>query len=142
MPCPAGEYLQGCRLPRSVNFHTSISRSWILFLPSYKLDMATLHDLAAILYAISLYTIFLVVPAYGIRAYVSYRRLAHIKGPTLAAWSNFWLLKAVYRLNTHKELYDVTKRYGMFSIIPIAGERKLRTGHRKGHWRASAPICW
>jgi hypothetical protein len=90
--------------------------------------MATLHDLVAALYAISLYTIFLIVPAYGIRAYISYRRLAHVKGPTLAAWSNFWLLKAVYRLNTHKELYDVINKYGELSVSPGVEMRKLSSG--------------
>ena len=44
--------------------------------------------------------------------YLSYRRLAHIKGPALAGWSNLWLIGAVWRRNTHLEFYDVANKYG------------------------------
>ena len=44
--------------------------------------------------------------------YLSYRRLAHIKGPLLAQWSNLWLIGAVWRRNTHLEFYGVAKKYG------------------------------
>ncbi|CAG8982895.1 hypothetical protein HYALB_00002912 [Hymenoscyphus albidus] len=54
---------------------------------------------------------------YGVRSYRAYRRLSHIKGPTLAAWSNLWIVRAVYNLNTHQQLYDVTKKYGSLARI-------------------------
>jgi hypothetical protein len=76
-------------------------------------DMAALQDFIAAVYAAKLYIVILGVCAYGLRSYASYQRLAHIKGPSLAAWSNFWLVRSVYNLNTHQELYKVNKKYGM-----------------------------
>jgi hypothetical protein len=75
-------------------------------------DMAALQDFIAAVYAARLYIGILAVCAYGLSSYISYRRLAHIKGPFVAGWSNFWLVRTVYNLNTHYELYQVNKKYG------------------------------
>jgi hypothetical protein len=45
--------------------------------------------------------------------YLSYRRLSHIKGPWLAAWSNLWLVGAIWRQRSHLEVYEVSKKYGL-----------------------------
>jgi len=75
--------------------------------------MAALHDFIAAVYAAKWYIATLALCSYGLQSYISYRRLAHIKGPFLAAWTNFWLVRAVYNKNTHQELYDASKKYGM-----------------------------
>jgi hypothetical protein len=79
--------------------------------------MAALQEFVTAVYAARLYIAILAVCAYGLRNYTSYQRLAHIRGPTLAAWSNFWLVRAVYNLNTHQELYQVNKKYGSLARI-------------------------
>jgi uncharacterized membrane protein len=74
--------------------------------------MAALQDFIAAIFAARLYIFVLAICAYALRSYTSYQRLAHIKGPFLAGWSNFWLLRAVYNLKTHQELHQVNKKYG------------------------------
>ena len=69
------------------------------------------------LYAVRLYLVILAVCAYGLRSYGSYRRLAHVKGPLLASWSNFWLVRNVYNLDTHQKLYEVNKKYGVLFLL-------------------------
>jgi hypothetical protein len=49
---------------------------------------------------------------YLIQSYTSYRRLAHVPGPWLAAWSSLWLVGTVWRKRAHIEFYDVAKQYG------------------------------
>lgn len=52
---------------------------------------------------------------YFVLAYViSYRRLKHIPGPKLAAWSNLWWIKSVTGGKAHLVLYDVCEKYGEF----------------------------
>jgi hypothetical protein len=47
----------------------------------------------------------------------SYQRLAHFIGPTLAKFSNLWMLNVIGRKKTNLELYDVSEKYGtIFSI--------------------------
>lgn len=75
--------------------------------------MGALKDFVTAVYAARLYLVLFAVCAYGLRSYISYRRLAHIKGPFLAGWSNFWLVRTVYNLNTHQELYEVNEKYGV-----------------------------
>lgn len=74
--------------------------------------MSALQDFVAAVYAIRLYLVIFAVCAYGLRCYSSYRRLAHIKGPLLAGWSTLWMVRAVYNMDTHQELYKVTRKYG------------------------------
>jgi len=75
--------------------------------------MAALQDFLVAAYAARLYFGILAVCAYGLSCYISYRRLAHIKGPFLAGWSNLWLVKSVYDLNTHLALDQANKKYGI-----------------------------
>lgn len=44
---------------------------------------------------------------------LSYRRLRHIPGPRLAAWSNLWWIRAATGGEAHLRLYDVCAKYGM-----------------------------
>ena len=81
--------------------------------------MAVLQDVIAAVHAASLYIGIFAVCVYGLNSYTSYRRLAHIKGPFLAGWSNFWLVRTVYNLNTHQELYLVNKKYGMLLFLGL-----------------------
>jgi hypothetical protein len=81
--------------------------------------MAVLQDVVAAVHAASLYIGIFAVCVYGLNSYTSYRRLAHIKGPFLAGWSNFWLVRTVYNLNTHQELYLVNKKYGMLLFLGL-----------------------
>lgn len=78
-----------------------------------EVEMAALQDFVAAVYSAKLYIVILTLCAYGLRNYVSYRKLAHINGPLLAKWTSFWIVSKVYNMNTHQELYEVTKKYGM-----------------------------
>jgi hypothetical protein len=80
--------------------------------------MAALLNFVATVYAAKLYIVLFAVCAYGLRSYISYRRLAHIQGPVLAAWSNFWLARVVHNSKTHEDFYQVNMKYGvlLFSL--------------------------
>lgn len=83
--------------------------------------MAALHDFITAVYAAKWYIAALAVFSYGVQSYLSYQRLAHIKGPFFAAWTNFWLVRSAYNKATHEDLYNVNKKYGMcFSPFLIA----------------------
>lgn len=43
---------------------------------------------------------------------ISYRRLKHVPGPKLAAWSNLWWIRAATGGEAHLRLYDVCAKYG------------------------------
>jgi hypothetical protein len=75
--------------------------------------MAALPEFVAAVYAAKLYLVIFAACAYVLRSYSSYQRLAHIKGPFFAKWSNLWLLRAVQKLNTHQALYKVNNKYGV-----------------------------
>jgi hypothetical protein len=110
--------------------HTLIAWFKYLYSPEYLLllgpaNMAVLQDFIAAVHAASLYIGIFAVCAYGLSSYTSYRRLAHIKGPFLAGWSNFWLVRTVYNLNTHQELYLVNKKYGMLLFLSCGATRLI-----------------
>ncbi|KAE8443237.1 hypothetical protein EG329_002105 [Mollisiaceae sp. DMI_Dod_QoI] len=44
-------------------------------------------------------------------------RLAHIPGPRLAAWSNLWLVRAIWKQQSHLDVYEVSKKYGPLARI-------------------------
>jgi hypothetical protein len=46
----------------------------------------------------------------------SWYRLRHFKGPTLAAFSDLWLIRHVPRGTIHLDLFEVTEKYG---LIPL-----------------------
>lgn len=48
----------------------------------------------------------------GIRFWLGYRRLRHIKGPWLASFSNLWLFYHTVRLRLYLAGEGVLRRYG------------------------------
>lgn len=44
---------------------------------------------------------------------LAYRRLSHIPGPRLAAWSNIWWVQAALSKRGHIRLYEACEEYGM-----------------------------
>jgi len=66
-----------------------------------------------LLYSGKWYIVSILGVLYLWQAYRLYRRLSHINGPWLAQWSQLWLLGAIYRQNTHLEVYKLSKKYGV-----------------------------
>lgn len=57
----------------------------------------------------------LLISAYIVFSYTtSYRRLSHIPGPRLAAWSNLWWIRAASSKRGHLRLNEVCEQYGMY----------------------------
>jgi len=56
---------------------------------------------------------------------VSYRRLSHIPGPPLAAWTNLWWVNAAISRKGHLYLYDACKKYGMTDSGTLAQDSQL-----------------
>lgn len=50
--------------------------------------------------------------AFALNAFLSHRRLNHIKGPWLASWSRLWLVKCTLRRTLYSDLADACKQYG------------------------------
>lgn len=76
--------------------------------------MALVASPSEFLYTAIPYLALFIIASYCVNSYLSYRRLSHIPGPRLAAWSSFWLVRAVYRKQSHLEFYAVAKKYGEF----------------------------
>jgi len=53
----------------------------------------------------------------GITAYATYRRLAHFKGPPLAAWTSLWLAKQSMSANMPKAQRNALRMYGGLNPI-------------------------
>ncbi|KKY16998.1 putative cytochrome p450 [Phaeomoniella chlamydospora] len=53
-----------------------------------------------------------VITYYSITSVQAYWRLRHFKGPTLAAWSNLWYVRAVVSGKAHLYMADACRRYG------------------------------
>ena len=69
------------------------------------LDHATVRPV--LLVAAALFAIY-----YGITTYISYRRLAHIPGPRLAAFSELWFFNATSNGDLYLEAERVLRQYG------------------------------
>ena len=67
-------------------------------------------------------TVILFVIANAIR---SYRRLAHIPGPLLAAFSRLWLIKSLSGPRNHLDLFETTQKYG--ALVRIGPNDLLTT---------------
>jgi hypothetical protein len=52
------------------------------------------------------------VTYHGIRAYSTYRKLAHFKGPPLAAWTSIWLAKQAMSANMPTAQKEALRIYG------------------------------
>jgi len=50
----------------------------------------------------------------------SYRRLSHIKGPPVAAWTDLWWINAALSRKGHLYLYDACRKYGMTNGDSVA----------------------
>lgn len=59
-------------------------------------------------------TILLTFTYIGFSYVIAYRRLNHIPGPHLAAWSNIWWVQAAVSKRSHLKLHQVCKQYGVF----------------------------
>lgn len=46
----------------------------------------------------------------------SYRRLRHVPGPRLAAWTNLWYIRAVLGCRLHVAVADALKEYGRIHL--------------------------
>lgn len=58
-------------------------------------------------------TALLVYVVYQVYSWIaSYRRLSHIPGPRLAAWSNLWWVRAAVSRKGHLYLDEVLRQYG------------------------------
>lgn len=63
---------------------------------------------------------------YVVNSYVaSYRRLSHIKGPPVAAWTNLWWINAALSRRGHLYLYDACRKYGMTDDDSVAQGSEL-----------------
>lgn len=68
--------------------------------------------LSLLLSGVKVYIPLGLVAYYIITSYLSYRRLAHIPGPWLARWSSLWLVRAMWRKESHLEFHGVAQKYG------------------------------
>ena len=50
---------------------------------------------------------------YGVTTYISYRRLAHIPGPKLAALSELWFFNATSKGDLYLEAERLLRKYGL-----------------------------
>jgi hypothetical protein len=74
------------------------------------------------LYSVKVSIPVLILAGYLVHSYLSYRRLSHIPGPWLAAWSNLWLVSVVLRKQSHLEYYELAEKYGIYysdNISPL-----------------------
>jgi hypothetical protein len=53
---------------------------------------------------------------HGVKAYSTYRKLAHFKGPPLAAWTNLWLAKQAIMANIPTAQKEALRIYGSSQI--------------------------
>ncbi|KAF2431683.1 cytochrome P450, partial [Tothia fuscella] len=67
---------------------------------------------------------------------ISYRRLSHIPGPTIAGWSRLWMVRANTSGRNHTFLYDAILKYG--SLVRI-GPNHLLTSDPELIRRMQAP---
>ncbi|KAK5082769.1 hypothetical protein LTR05_006649 [Lithohypha guttulata] len=83
---------------------------------------------------------------FRIVSYVSsYRRLSHIPGPPLAAWTNLWWVRAATSRKGHLYLYEALEKYGpLVRIAPnilvtsdtdlVRKVNAVRSPYRKSDW--------
>jgi hypothetical protein len=57
------------------------------------------------------------VISYAVQLYVSYRRLAHFKGPFWAAFTELWLVKVTWKSQIHTTMRAVHDEYGRSQFI-------------------------
>ncbi|KFY37707.1 hypothetical protein V494_04641 [Pseudogymnoascus sp. VKM F-4513 (FW-928)] len=73
--------------------------------------------------------------AYIAHSYKQYSKLSAFRGPPTSGWSNFWLVRAVMRQNTHIDFADVNQKYGPVARI---APNKLVTSSPELLFRMSA----
>ena len=72
----------------------------------------TISAVVGVLFTSRWYLVAVAVAVYAIKLYRDYDRLKDFKGPWVAPWTSFWLVRAAGGLQTHAELYEVCKKYG------------------------------
>lgn len=61
-----------------------------------------------------------IIVLYGIASIArQYARLKHIRGPSVAGFTNWWLVRALRSGRVHLEFYEAYQRYGMLGPIPL-----------------------
>lgn len=48
-----------------------------------------------------------------------FRRLRHIDGPFIAAFSRLWLVHTVWSGRAYLDFWDVNRKYGMYLVCPL-----------------------
>jgi hypothetical protein len=86
------------------------SRSCTYF--TIPITMEQLSQVFRLLYSLRYQFFGLILFVFIGNQYISYRRLSHIKGPRLAAWSSLWLIGVAWRRKMCFEFFDVYKSYG------------------------------
>lgn len=81
--------------------------------------MAQLEDIKTLLERATFWPVLLAAVALfviycGVTTYISYRRLAHIPGPRLAAVSELWFFNATSKGDLYLEAERVLRQYGLF----------------------------
>lgn len=71
---------------------------------------------------------------YGINRVLSYYRLRRFRGPWLASFTSFWIVKTTLGGKIHLELARVNEKYGRFSTSSIEMCPSLM-GAAQGHLR-------
>jgi hypothetical protein len=62
----------------------------------------------------------LLIVYYGVTTAISYRRLAHIPGPRLAAFSELWFFNATSKGDLYLEAERVLRKYGVLvRVAPV-----------------------
>lgn len=59
---------------------------------------------------------------HGIRAYSTYRKLAHFKGPPLAAWTSLWLAKQAISANMPTAQKEALRIYGALKATYVGSQ--------------------
>lgn len=54
---------------------------------------------------------------HGVKAYSTYRKLAHFKGPPLAGWTSLWLAKQAISANMPTAQKEALRIYGLAQIL-------------------------
>jgi len=74
--------------------------------------MMAITVVKVVLGAVAPYLIALALAAYLAHSYKQYSKLKAFRGPPTSGWSNFWLVRAVTRQNTHIDFANVCQKYG------------------------------
>lgn len=89
--------------------------------------LESLHEIYVSIFSNASFFIGSVIGYFILVQYLSYRRLSHIPGPRLAAWSNLWLVRAIWGQQSHVNINEVSRRYGITIISSGGSETRSLT---------------